>query len=78
MRYAKQMGRKLGRFVRDENGQNLIETALIIGVISLVLVLGFLTTDIQAAVKDVSNEAACEIRGGEWNAANTPPCNPNP
>ncbi len=76
-RYAKQLGRELGRLVRDEIGQNLIETALIIGVITLVLVFGFLTTDITAAVGNVSKQVACEIQGGIWTgdaAGNTGSC----
>ncbi len=66
MRYAKQVGRKLGRFVREEVGQNVIETALIIGVVSLVLVLGFLNTGVLGAVQDVGKSVVCEAQGGTW------------
>ncbi len=62
MRYAKQVGRKLGRFVRDEVGQNVIETALIIGLVSLVLVLGFMGTGVLAAVTEVGREVTCQVQ----------------
>ncbi len=76
LRYAKRVGQKLGRFVREEVGQNVIETALIIGVVSLVLVLGFMGTDIQAQVTDLGREVACEVQGGVWteNANNPGAC----
>ncbi|MFN8637956.1 MAG: hypothetical protein U0360_00505 [Dehalococcoidia bacterium] len=56
------------RFVADEVGQNLIETALIIGVVSLVLVLGFMNTGVLGAVQDVGKSVVCEAQGGTWTA----------
>ncbi len=66
VRYAKRAMRSVRRFVADEVGQNLIETALIIGVVSLVLVLGFMQTNVFGAVQDVGNHVVCEAQGGTW------------
>lgn len=68
-RYAKQLGGKLGGLFRDESGQNVIETALIIGVVSLVLVLGFMQTNVLGAVTDIGEQVACEVTGNQWNPA---------
>ena len=55
-------------FAGRDRGQNMIETALIIGVISLVLVGAFLLGGIQAGITDLSNRAACLINGGSYSA----------
>ncbi len=68
VRYAKRTLRAVRRFVADEVGQNLIETALIIGVVSVVLVLGFMGTGVLAAVEDVGKSVVCEAQGGNWKA----------
>ena len=62
--------------LRAEAGQNLVETALIIGIVSIVLVGAFMTADLQAAVVDVAQRVACEARNGTWaeNAAGAGTC----
>jgi Flp pilus assembly pilin Flp len=53
-------------FLGDESGQNMVETALIIGVVSLVIVFAFLTTDITTGIGNLSRQVACEVDGGVW------------
>ena len=53
----------------NDDGQNLGETALIIGVISLVLVLGFMTSGITQSMTDLATKVACEIGADDANAA---------
>lgn len=50
----------------NDNGQNMVETALLIGVISLVLVFAFITSNIEVGITNLANRAACDITGGNW------------
>jgi Flp pilus assembly pilin Flp len=50
----------------SDNGQNMVETALIIGVISIVIVGLFLTAGLQTGITNLSAQVACEIQGGDW------------
>ncbi len=61
----------VGDFVRahfgsNEAGQNMVETALIIGTISLVIVFAFLTSNIDNVIGNLANQVACEVSGGDW------------
>lgn len=48
-------------FVGDDAGQNMVETALIIGLMSLVLVVAFVTTGITTAVGNLAEQVACVL-----------------
>lgn len=50
----------------DEAGQNLVETALIIGIVSIVLVGAFMATNIDAAMTDVADQVICIAQSGTW------------
>ncbi len=50
----------LSRFQREE-GQGMVEYALIIGVISLVIVFAFLTTGIESAIGDLASTIVSDI-----------------
>jgi Flp pilus assembly pilin Flp len=47
---------------RDE-GQNMIETSLIIGVISVALVTAFVVSGVQSGITELSRDVACQISG---------------
>ncbi len=47
-----------------ERGQNMIETSLIIGVISVALVTAFIVSGVQAGITELSRDVACQISGG--------------
>ena len=64
--YLKTVAASAFHRLREEAGQNLVETALIIGIVSVVLVGAFMATDIQAQVIDVAQEVACTARNGTW------------
>ena len=49
---------------RHEEGQNMIETSLIIGVISVALVSAFIVSGVQAGITELSRDVACQISGG--------------
>lgn len=44
-----------------DDGQNMIETSLIIGVISVALVAAFLVSGIEAGITELSRDVACQI-----------------
>lgn len=46
---------------RHEEGQNMIETSLIIGVISVALVTAFIVSGVQAGITELSRDVACQI-----------------
>ncbi len=48
-------------FGRHEEGQNMIETSLIIGVISVALVTAFIVSGVQAGITELSRSVACLI-----------------
>jgi Flp pilus assembly pilin Flp len=53
---------------REEIAQDFIEYALILGVITLVIIFAFLTTGIETAITDLSEDIQCAISGnGRWN-----------
>ncbi len=76
MGYIKALASRMRRLA-DEAGQNIVETALIIGVISVVIVGTFMASDIDAAIQDVAGNAACVMGDGTYAAA-TNTCTPNP
>jgi len=49
---------------RHEEGQNMIETSLIIGVISVALVTAFIVSGVQAGITELSRDVACQISSG--------------
>ena len=49
---------------RREEGQNMIETSLIIGVISVALVTAFVVSGVQSGITELSRDVACQISGG--------------
>ena len=46
-----------------DDGQNMIETSLIIGVISVALVSAFIVSGVQAGITELSRDVACQISG---------------
>ena len=54
------------RFVRvsDDEGQGMVEYALIIGVISIILIAAFLTTGIEGAITGLANEIISGVNAG--------------
>ena len=50
----------------NDAGQNMVETALIIGTITLVIVAAFLTTGIELSMANLAGEVACSVQGGAW------------
>lgn len=59
--FVEKVLRTLGR---GEEGQNMIETSLIIGVISVALVTAFIVSGVQAGITELSRDVACQISGG--------------
>ncbi len=59
--------------VREEVGQNLVETALIIGVVSVVIIGVITASDVDAQVQEVTEGIICTLSGGTWDpgTANT-------
>ena len=49
------------RFGGHDDGQNMIETSLIIGVISVALVTAFVVSGVQAGITELSRDVACQI-----------------
>lgn len=48
-------------FGANDAGQNMVETALIIGLMSLVLVVAFVTTGITDNIADLAAQVACTL-----------------
>ncbi len=56
------------RLFAEEVGQNLVETALIIGVVSVVLIGTITATNVDAEVSEIAKGAVCTLSGGTWQA----------
>ncbi len=56
--------RVMTKLDRGDDGQNMIETSLIIGVISVALVTAFLVSGVQSGITELSRDVACQISGG--------------
>lgn len=72
MGYIKALAAR-ARLVAEE-GQNLVETTLIIAVISIVLVAGFNAAGVAAAVTNTADGIICELQGQTADFSATPPC----
>ena len=57
-----------------EAGQDMIEYALVIGVVAIGIVLLFLITPIGPAFAELVNRVACLTSGGTWASAGTGSC----
>ncbi|MQA00169.1 MAG: Flp family type IVb pilin [Dehalococcoidia bacterium] len=62
--YAQNYIQSLLGKVADEEGQGMIEYALIIGVISLVLIFAFLTLNLDTAIGNLSQDVADAVNTG--------------
>jgi Flp pilus assembly pilin Flp len=51
----------VSRLGGHDDGQNMIETSLIIGVISVALVTAFVVSGVQAGITELSRDVACQI-----------------
>jgi Flp pilus assembly pilin Flp len=50
----------------DDRGQDFIEYALILGVISLVIIAAFLLSGVKDQVTNLSTHIACSLQGKTW------------
>ena len=79
--YAIQAGASARDYVRAgirgfaaEAGQDMIEYALVIGVVAIGIVLLFVITPIGPAFTELVNRVACLTSGGTWASAGTGSC----
>jgi Flp pilus assembly pilin Flp len=73
--YVKMVGDFVrSHFVRNDAGQNMVETALIIGTISLVIVAAFTMSDVTAAIGNLANQVVCQVQGGSWSPGQPGSC----
>lgn len=62
------------RLFAEEAGQNLVETALIIAVVSVAVVTTLVATNLDTWVGNVADAAVCQMQGKAADLTQDPPC----